>query len=144
MRFGASTQRAGDRLNPLVGCHQHLLPFIGCASKIEGVTPPTPAEMKAVSDCMDVYRGLENHGTPSRSRGLVCVSSAGATWGSPMQPYFDAHTNPCERAHTPATRARKHTRKHNTTSHNQVMMIFSMIDEDENGVIDQTGMNKHI
>lgn len=51
------------------GHFKHLLPFIGCASKIQGHAPPTPAEMKAV------------------------------------------------------------------------MMIFSMIDEDENGVIDQSEMH---
>jgi hypothetical protein len=30
------------------GDFPHLKPFIQCASKIQGQTPPTPAEMKAV------------------------------------------------------------------------------------------------
>jgi hypothetical protein len=30
------------------GDFPHLKPFIQCASKIHGQTPPTPAEMKAV------------------------------------------------------------------------------------------------
>lgn len=30
------------------GHFQHLLPYIGCASKLQNVAPPSPAEMKAV------------------------------------------------------------------------------------------------
>ena len=126
-------QSAGDRLNPRVGCHQHLLPFIGCASKIQGHAPPTPAEMKAVSDCVDTYHGVEKTGTP-----LALSNQPSRTHARTSNQPSRTHARTCNQPSR--TRARTCTsHKHNTT-HHQVMMIFSMIDEDENGVIDQSGI----
>mmetsp|Transcript_87071 Transcript_87071/g.127331 ORF Transcript_87071/g.127331 Transcript_87071/m.127331 type:complete len:185 (+) Transcript_87071:26-580(+) len=42
------------------GEFQHLLPFIGCASKMKGQTPPSAAEMKAVMTIFSMIDEDEN------------------------------------------------------------------------------------
>lgn len=64
------------------GHFQHLLPYITCASKIEGQQPPTPAEMKAVMTIFSMIDEDENGVIDQSEMHSLAVYLSKAGYGS--------------------------------------------------------------